>query len=191
MDRATRRSHAFFLSVGAVVIALAAVGPPMFVWLAYQRAAILRGQLWRLLTAHLVHVGAAHLAWNLAGLALVAATLARQMDARAWAAASLAAALGSSLGVYFLRPEVRAMAGLSAVLHGLLGAGAVAAVRRGQRAGWLLLAVLAAKLASEQVLGAPTALGTALGGAIAVDAHLYGALAGGLAGLAARVQPAR
>ena len=88
MDRATRGPLAFFLVLGVTAIALTAVGTPTFAWLAYRRAAIAQGQIWRLVTGHLVHVGAAHLAWNLAGLALVAKTLARQMDARSWAAAT-------------------------------------------------------------------------------------------------------
>jgi hypothetical protein len=76
------------------------------------------------------------------------------------------------------------MAGLSAVVHGLMAAGGVAEVRRGQRLAWLFLAALAAKLVLEQLHGSLAA--GFLGGAIAVDAHLYAAVAGALVGLALR-----
>jgi rhomboid family GlyGly-CTERM serine protease len=129
----------------------------VFVALVYQRDAILRGQVWRPLTCHFVHAGPAHLVWNLAGTALVALALGPALRVRGWLLAGLAAAGGSSLGVLLLQPEVRVMAGLSALLHGLLAAGAAAEVRRGERLGWAFLIVLAVKVAWEQISG-PTPL---------------------------------
>jgi len=70
-------------------------------------------------------------------------------------------------------------AGSSGVLHGVLAAGAVAHVRRGERDGWPLLVLLAAKLAYEQGVGGLPFSGTV----VVVDAHLYGVV-GGLAACA-------
>jgi rhomboid family GlyGly-CTERM serine protease len=176
------RRHAFFAALAVAAVVLFACGPRAFTALAYERAGVARGQVWRLATGPLVHAGAAHLVWNLAGLGLIWATLVRALPPWGWVAAATAAGIGSSAALFFLHPEVRAVTGLSAVLHGLLAAAAVAEVRRGRRIAWALLAVLALKGVWEQVMGAAT--GAMAGGAIAVDAHLYGALAGVLTGLA-------
>jgi rhomboid family GlyGly-CTERM serine protease len=177
-------SHLLFTLLAGLGVALAAAGPRVFVALVYQRDAILRGQVWRPLTCHFVHAGPAHLVWNLAGTALVALALGPALRVRGWLLAGLAAAGGSSLGVLLLQPEVRVMAGLSALLHGLLAAGAAAEVRRGERLGWAFLIVLAVKVAWEQISGPTPLTRAALGGGIATGAHAFGALAGLLAGLA-------
>ena len=81
----------------------------------------------------------------------------------------LAVALGSSLGVLLLQPDVRVMSGLSALLHGLLAAGAAAQVRRGERVGWVFLIVLAVKVAWEQISGPTPLTRAALGAACRTD----------------------
>ena len=168
----------------AAAAALASAGGPrVFLFLAYDRAAILHGQWWRLITSHLVHAQATHLLWNLAATALVTLAVAPALRAGAWLAAGLAVALGSSLGVLLLQPEVHLMAGLSGLLHGLLAAGAAAQVRQGERVGWVYLALLAAKIAWEQMAGPSPALQAALGGRIATGAHALGAAIGLAAGL--------
>jgi rhomboid family GlyGly-CTERM serine protease len=181
-------SHAFFAALAATALALAAV-PAATPALSYVRAAIRSGEIWRLLTGHLVHGTVAHLAWNLAGLALVWLAFGTGLGGRAWTLAFLASALGTGLGVFLFAPDVAAMLGLSGALHGLLSAGAVAAVRSGERLGWAFVTLLAAKLAWEQLAGASPTTEALLGGAIAVDAHLYGSLAGAAAG--ALVPPRR
>jgi hypothetical protein len=72
--------------------------------------------------------------------------------------------------------------GSSGALHGVLAAGTLAHLRRGDFDGWILAVFLVAKLAYEQWSGAlPFAGGTM---PVVTDAHLYGAL-GGLAAAAA------
>ena len=72
-----------FLTVAMAValMALLQMLPPA--WhgvLRYERGAVLDGELWRLLTAHLIHLGLAHWALNAAGLVLCA-LLANRVDA--------------------------------------------------------------------------------------------------------------
>ncbi len=176
------RSARFF-AVEALLAVSASVVPGALGALAYLRAAVLRGEWWRLLTTHLVHAGVAHLAWNLAGLLLVFVAVAPLLSPRGWLAVAVVSALAASLGVLWLSPGTAAMAGLSAVLHGQLAGGACVAVRRHERLGWAVLALIAAKLVVERL--APLPWDAGLGGAgIAVDAHLYGSLGGVAAGLA-------
>lgn len=180
MRSRTWPSHVFFGALGALVIGLAARGPATFVRLAYYRSRILDGEVWRLVTTHLVHAGPGHLAANLAGLGLVWAAFGRRLGALTWLAAALAAALGSSVGVLVAQPRVEIMAGLSAVLHGLLAAGAVSEALRGRLLGRVFAGLLAAKLIWDLVGGVLPWARAFLGGPIVAEAHVFGALAGAL-----------
>jgi rhomboid family GlyGly-CTERM serine protease len=159
----------------ALLAALA--GAPGRLLLRYEPAAVLHGQLWRLFTAHLAHLGWAHLALNAAGLVLVALLFGPCWRPAAWWLFVLASALGVSLGLLVASPNVSWYVGLSGVAHGLFAAGAAGAWR--ERRGSVVLALLAlvAKLAWEQA-GGRAAQAAWIGGATIVDAHLYGALAG-------------
>ncbi len=151
--------------------------------LRYDRGAIGDGQLWRLLSASLVHLGPLHLALNAVGLALVALLVGRRLSLRAWTGTGLLCALTVGLGLWWLAPAVGWYVGLSGVLHGLLAAGAATAAWRGLERGFhaVLLGVLAAKLAWEQLVGALPGTARIAGGTVIVDAHLFGALGGLLA----------
>jgi rhomboid family GlyGly-CTERM serine protease len=173
----------FFAALSVLAIGAYAGGPRLFTRLAYDRFAILHGEVWRLLTTYLVHAGLGHLVWNLAATGIVWVAVARALRARAWLAVALCVGLGSSVGVLLLRPEVRVMAGLSGLLHGLFAAGAAVELRRGERLAGLLLMVLAAKIAWEQLVGPTLFGGAVLSDRIAIHAHAYGAAAGLLAGL--------
>jgi rhomboid family GlyGly-CTERM serine protease len=163
------------------IIMVGLAGQDASVWLRYDRQAILAGQIWRLFTGHLVHLGWPHLLVNLAGLALVWALVGSALSNGRWVATSLACALAVGLSLLVLSPTVARYVGLSGVLHGLMAAGALVQLRAGvQRAGWIL-GVLALKLAWEQMAGPLPGSAATAGGRIIVDAHLYGALAGLLA----------
>jgi rhomboid family GlyGly-CTERM serine protease len=174
--------HAPFFALALTCALAAAAGPAAFEALAYLRHAVLAGEAWRLLTTHLVHADGTHLAWNLGGLALVALAVARELAARQWIVVIVGAGIGGPLGVLLLSPHTAAMAGLSDLLHGLLAAGGIAALRRDRRLGVVVLLALVAKLAAEQVGVWPA--GVRLGRPTATDAHLCGALAGAVVGMA-------
>jgi rhomboid family GlyGly-CTERM serine protease len=167
------------LAVAALAIGLA--GQDASTWLRYDRQAILAGQVWRLVTGHLVHMGWPHLWVNLAGLALVWALVGSALSNRRWGATSLVCALAVSLGLLVLSPTVVRYVGLSGVLHGLLAAGALVQWRARVQRAWWILGVLVLKLAWEQMAGPLPGSSSAAGGRVIVDAHLYGALAGLLA----------
>jgi rhomboid family GlyGly-CTERM serine protease len=180
-DRRPVRRFTPFVVLAVTSVLLLLSGARVLAALLYVRREVLHGEMWRLVTAHLVHASASHLGWNLAGLTLVAFAAGRELTVREWTIAALASALGASTGVLLLSPGTVAMAGLSAVLHGLFAAGAVAAFRRDRRSGIVLLSALAVKLIAERADLWPAA--AHLGRPTAIDAHLYGALAGGLAAL--------
>ncbi len=90
----------------------------------YRRTAIASGQLWRLVTAHLMHVNAAHVVLDVAGLLLVAWIFAREFEWRRQALALLIGAAFVDFGLWFFHPEVARYVGLSGAVHALFAAGA-------------------------------------------------------------------
>jgi rhomboid family GlyGly-CTERM serine protease len=172
------RSGLALLASLAALLAVQLGGVHSINALRYDRDALAAGQWWRLATAHIVHLDLRHALLNGCGLALMWALFAREYRARQWALISAAAALAIDLGLWFRDTDVLWYVGASGVLHGVMAAGTVAALRRGERDGYILAAFLLAKLVYEQTGGVLPFAGSAL--PVLVNAHLYGA-AGGLA----------
>jgi rhomboid family GlyGly-CTERM serine protease len=148
--------------------------------LRYERAAVLQGEYWRLLTGHFVHGSGQHLLLNAVGLGLIAALFPREYSVRAWLLILASSIVTIDLGFVLLEPQLQWYVGLSGVLHGALAAGALGWWRHESRALALALsAVLVGKLGWEQWHGALPLSGDM---PVVVDAHLYGAIGGALAG---------
>jgi rhomboid family GlyGly-CTERM serine protease len=148
--------------------------------LRYERTAVLNGQYWRLLTGHFVHGSTQHLLLNGVGLGLIAALFPREYSVRAWLLILASSIVTIDLGFVFLEPQLQWYVGLSGVLHGALAAGALGWWRHESKPLALgLTAVLIGKLAWEQWHGALPLSGDM---PVVVDAHLYGAIGGALAG---------
>ena len=173
------------LAIASILIAL--LGDGAAETLRYQRDAILHGEVWRLLSGHLAHLGWPHLWLNLGGLALIWFLFHKQLSAGAWWLVLLVSSLSVSGGLLLFNPELSWYVGLSGVLHGLFLAGLIAGLRAQAWGDWLLLAAVSAKLIWEQVNGALPGTAEAAGGNVIVDAHLSGAIGGGLVALALRL----
>lgn len=145
----------------------------------YERALVLNGDYWRLISGHFVHGTFQHLILNLAGLALVTALFWKDYSARAWLFVIASSIAAIDFGFVFYEPQVTWYVGYSGVLHGILAAGAAAWWRRDPAAPALALSViLLGKLVWEQWQGALPVSGDL---PVVVDAHLYGALGGAVA----------
>jgi len=169
------------LLLSALIVVLAMLGDSAQALLRFDRAAIFNGQWWRLLSAHLVHLGGSHLLMNLAGLWLVWLLVGPALSPRSWLILLLADALITGLALLIFNPQLGWYVGLSGVLHGLLVAGSIADIRAGHRGTWLLLGAVVFKLGWEQLAGPLPGSEASAGGTVIVDAHLYGALGGVLA----------
>lgn len=171
------RKFLFSLTLALACLLLAVAGDAGREWLRYERA-LLPAEPWRLLTAHLVHLGWSHLILNLAGLALIWALVGEHLDPRRWLLVFAISAFAVSGGLWLFDPALRWYVGLSGVLHGLLVAGAVAGIGRRSREMLVLLGLVSVKLAWEQWSGPLPGSEASAGGPVVVDAHLFGALAG-------------
>jgi rhomboid family GlyGly-CTERM serine protease len=166
--------------IALVCVVAAAWGDAARELFRYDRLAIANGQIWRLLSAHVVHLGFRHLALNLAGLALVWFLIGRQYGTKQWlyVAAISVAAIGA--GFWWLDSGLHWYVGLSGVLHGLLLAGAIQGIRWIPWESAVVCVLIAAKLAYEQFIGPLPGSELAAGGSVVVSAHLYGAAGGAL-----------
>jgi rhomboid family GlyGly-CTERM serine protease len=163
----------FLLLLAAVAQALHATQ-----FLQYERSAVLAGQIWRLWTAHIVHLGWAHYLLNAAGLLLVWLLFRQAASTRVWCGHFMFAGLAISLGLLWLNPGLEWYVGLSGILHALFIVGLLAEVRTDLALGLLVLLGFAAKIIFEQIYGPLPGSERSAGGPVVVDAHLYGALAG-------------
>lgn len=177
------RKNAIPLGVAAAAILCASFSEILNPWLRFDRAALATGEVWRIFTAHVTHLGWSHLGLNLAGLALIWALFRRELAMPRWSATLAASAVGVSAGLWLFNPEVEWYVGLSGVLHGLFIAGVIASLRNGHRREWLLIFVMVGKIISEQFIGPSPGSEELAGGPVIVDAHLYGAVSGALVSL--------
>jgi rhomboid family GlyGly-CTERM serine protease len=172
------------LAACALLLLPALAAEPGRVLLRYDRVALAAGQWWRLLTAHVVHLDIRHALLNSLGLVLVWALFARDYSPRQWVPIVLGAMAAIDAGLWLCDSTVLWYVGSSGALHGVMAAGALAQVRRGERVGWVVAGLLAVKLAYEHWLGALPFSGS---DAVVVSAHLYGVIGG--AGVAAFLKP--
>ena len=168
----------------AALVALTLAGPGALAWLRYERAAVLGGQVWRLVSAHFVHADTAHLAWNLAGAALVWWLFAGEFTRRGWCLVMLASTAAIDLGFILLEPQIEWYVGFSGVLHGCMAAGLAAWLSRARDPLTLAVAIVfAAKLAWEHLEGPLPFTSATLSLPVVVEAHSYGAIGGVIAAL--------
>ena len=167
---------AMLLAGAAVLVALLPATIQQL--LRYERAAILAGEWWRLLTGHLVHLGPVHLALNLGGVVVVYGLFRSALTTTGWALALLLSALAATLGLLLWSPEVGWYVGLSGQLHGAFLAAALAAWKQQRPLAITAMALLVLKLLGELWFGPSTETSRLIGGHIIGAAHLYGALGG-------------
>ena len=150
--------------------------------LRYDRQMILQGQVWRLITGNFVHLGPGHFLEDMAGMVLLWLLFEDALAGWRMPAVLLAGSAAVGIGLLVGDPGVDWYVGISGALDTLWAAGSLRLIRRRDRFGWILIAVLLAKLAYEQLFGPLPFSTVTTGGNVVVDAHLYGALAGALIG---------
>lgn len=144
--------------------------------LIYDRSAIEKGELWRLVSAHFVHLSTEHLILNILGLCILSFLLCRYIRCSTLLYVIALLALLISLTLYIASPHVIRYAGLSGVLYALAGWSVFLMVKGGEkRVGVILGILISGKLLYEQLYGS---VATYYSFKVITDAHLYGYLWG-------------
>lgn len=146
----------------------------------YQIDPIKQGQLWRLLSANLLHTNLWHLLLNLAGLSLLLLLHQHHFQSRFYLLWLLVAGVLTNALLLLLFPGLDQLVGLSGALHAMVVLGALADIGQKDKTGWLLLALALAKVSYEQRFGPDPGLAQLIAAQVAVDAHLAGVVAGAL-----------
>jgi len=143
----------------------------------FNRELIANGQYWRLLTGNFLHTNGWHLTFNLAGLILLHQLFGQYYSPKALVSFTVFNCTAVGLMLFFFSPDIFYYVGLSGFLHGLFVAGCLAEITRGIKFSYLLLIGVSAKILFEQTSGATAQMSELINATIAVDAHLYGAVA--------------
>jgi rhomboid family GlyGly-CTERM serine protease len=149
--------------------------------LRYEREAVTGGELWRLWTAHLVHLGLGHTLLNAGGVVGIMLVVGDRLRVWEWLLGMVVAAPAISIALWLFKPELTWYVGLSGMLHGLVVAGAMRGLMAHHRLLSIelgILVVVAIKIGWEHFAGALPGSTEMSGGAVIVDAHLFGAVTG-------------
>jgi len=164
---------------------LAACWPDGLSYLSYDRAAIMKGEIWRGITAHLVHLNTPHLILNLCGLLLIGELIWGELPLKHGFGLLLFSGATISTSLWWLQPEVVSYVGLSGALHGLwagctlFGLSNIANASLRERLTYLVGAILLLiKLLMEFYYGPSEITENLIGGSVLTAAHLYGGVAG-------------
>lgn len=160
----------------AISLMFIAQWPAVQDWLAWDRSAILSGELWRILTGNLTHTNWPHMLMNSLALAITSFIFRAHFSARSYT--YLLLMLASTVGLGIIATDIQWYAGLSGILHGLFGWGAVKDIQAEHKGGWLLLMGLVGKIGWEQFFGGSASSAAIIGARVAIEAHLIGALSG-------------
>jgi rhomboid family GlyGly-CTERM serine protease len=166
----------------ALIVGLAlavAAEPTLAPALLYERAAVLRGEFWRLWTGHLVHFGTSHLVWNLVVFTLASAWAERLAPRSTRLLLALAPGV-IGLALLALDPALQTYGGLSGVAVAALAF--LAFTQLAQKPSdrwfwWALLALLLLKIAAEFAADQPFFARFSTGIRPVPLAHLAGFLA--------------
>ena len=162
--------------VAALILLMAllqAIGPEYF---RYERDWTSTGEIWRLVTAHWVHVGWLHLLLNGLGLVICVSLTKPGWSTRRWLTVSITMATGISIMLTLFNPEVRDYAGYSGVLYGLYVLAAISLFSGDRLIAGLIIAAIVIKVFMEQFQFYDFNTGNIIGARVVVDAHLYGLL---------------
>lgn len=150
-------------------------------WLVYDRFALQGFETWRLISGSLVHTNTNHLMLNVAAIVLLWAIHGHYYQPFTFVKLFIFCSVIGNVCLYYLSPNLIWYVGLSGPLHGIFIWGCLVDIRQKEKTGWLLLAGVAIKLGYEQIYGPSADMRDLIDANVAVDAHLYGAIAGLLA----------
>ncbi len=152
--------------------------------LALVHEAVAQGELWRLVTSQFVHLGFNHTMLNLVGYLIISASFREDVSPWQECTGLFASVIGVGLGIYYLSPEIQWYVGLSGAIYGLLVFDLLLGWRRSPFLALFFSLFLAGKFVYEQLIAGPeTVSAEFIGGLVAIDSHLYGAITGALTGL--------
>jgi rhomboid family GlyGly-CTERM serine protease len=173
------RDYLLYIFLLATIVLLALAEPISSQWLMFDRDAINKGQVWRLFSAHFVHLSAAHLLGNSLGVVLLAYIAGRSLNNLIGILLLAWCLLVVGIGLYGCASYLEYYVGLSGVLHGLLLVAPFVSTFYSRRIAACFLLVIVTKVAWEQSsFYDDMSMVEFIGGRVEANAHLLGVIAG-------------
>jgi len=167
------------IALTAMMLMFSTFQHTLFPWLVLERSPVFSGEYWRLITGNFVHFGWAHTLMNVAAFLLCSIALLDKLSLTKFSALLLWCCLLVGGGIFHLNLEYGTYAGLSGAIHGLILAGLWFSKQHPLWIRIVACGLLITKLVQEQSPNyTATDLQTLVPVPVAVDAHLYGAIAG-------------
>ena len=166
------------LSIVIISIVLALTEPMSSDLFTYDRNQLHNFQWWRLITGHFLHTNTMHLLLNVTGLTLLWALHGHYYKTSRYVLQFIVLCLGTAISLYVFAQQMQWYVGLSGVLHGLFVIGAYFDIRHRLKSGWIMLIGVWLKVGHEQIYGASEDVAQLIAANVAIDAHLYGTIAG-------------
>ena len=171
------------LLISCICLILALLNDPVSDFLRFDRSAIANGQLWRLITANLLHTNFNHMLINSAGLWLIWGIFWDIGNKKTqWSFLLFPILLNTSI-LYFLVPEVNYYVGLSGALHGTIIAFGIADFNSNKLTSIGLIIGVSIKIAYELIMGSSEWTTSFIEADVVEEAHLWGAVSGLITGL--------
>lgn len=171
------------VSITAVVLTLLLLEPHSSHWLEYQRKSVESGQVWRLITANLVHLSLEHTLMNLASLWLITLIFRPLLNTKDWLAWFLILYITNILAMHLWLPELNRYVGMSGALYGLIAAACVAELRLKVFISGALLLIVGLKIFAPKILGIDNEYDEWIGGVVVEESHIIGYIEGLALGL--------
>jgi len=131
-------------------------------------------EVWRILSAHWVHVGWVHLLMNGLGLVICVSIASPNWSMKRWLVQTLCLGIGISLLFTLQNPEIYWYVGFSGVLFGLYFLAAIDLYARDRLIAALMGSAIVIKVIIEQFTPYDFTSADIIGAPVIVDAHLYG-----------------
>ena len=136
-----------------------------------------QGEIWRLITGHLVHFDWMHYLMNMIGLCLAVTVFRDDMENRHWIGSFLFISLFSSLLMVFTYFNYQRYVGFSDIIHGWILLGAACIAHKEPKMAMAIYILFWAKIIEENMeLTFFTSYGVS--GEVAKESHIYGAVGG-------------
>lgn len=173
------RHYWLYGAIIAVVLLLAFIEPYSSEWFMFDRTLIDAGEVWRLFSAHFLHLSFTHMLGNLLAVCLFAYIAGEYLNNAQGLVLLIWCVLVVGLGLYYCADHLHRYVGLSGVLHGLLLVAPFVSKHYSRTIAYCFLAVIVIKVGWEQSpFYNDMALAETIGGRVEARAHLFGVVAG-------------
>jgi len=135
-------------------------------------------EIWRLLTAHAVHLNWMHWLLNNLGFLLLVAITQVTWRFSFWIKIIVIHGLVISIALFVFNESLKWYVGFSGVLYGLFILAALLSFKKDKLISFLILAIIMTKILAEQFWGSEISTQALLGAPVIVDAHAFGVLCG-------------